>query len=303
MTESRPRTSDHYALVTAAYNEEAFIEATIRSVVGQTHKPVSWVIVSDGSIDRTDDIVQSYASRIPFIKLLRIVEPHDRNWSAQVHAINRGFAAMGELEYEYIGNLDADISLEPDYFKLLLDRFRVNKRLGLGGGAIWEKKGATFKPRASNSNRSVPLALQLFRRECFESLHPYHPMKYGGTDWHAEVLARMNGWEVHSFPDLRVFHHRATGTAGGQFALLAYWWCQGLMDFSFGTAPAFEIVKMSRRLSSRPYVLGASARLLAFTLAYLGRHERLVPPEMMQFLRKEQKRRLLNPFRKVFVRS
>ncbi len=48
-----------YALVTPARNEEGFIEELIRCVVGQTHLPEKWVIVSDGSTDRTDEIVAS----------------------------------------------------------------------------------------------------------------------------------------------------------------------------------------------------------------------------------------------------
>src|ERR1700739_3547026 len=49
-----------YVLITPARNEEAFLENTILSVVAQTTTPLKWVIVSDGSTDRTDDIVKSY---------------------------------------------------------------------------------------------------------------------------------------------------------------------------------------------------------------------------------------------------
>ena len=47
-------------LVTPARNEEEFIEGTIRSVIAQTHRPIAWVIVSDGSTDRTDEIVRRW---------------------------------------------------------------------------------------------------------------------------------------------------------------------------------------------------------------------------------------------------
>jgi glycosyltransferase involved in cell wall biosynthesis len=37
-----------YVLVTAAYNEERFIENTIQSVIAQECRPAEWNIVSDG---------------------------------------------------------------------------------------------------------------------------------------------------------------------------------------------------------------------------------------------------------------
>ena len=69
-----------YVLVTPARNEEAFIEATIHSVVAQTVRPERWVIVSDGSSDGTDAIVQRYVGLHPWIELLRMPERRDRQF-------------------------------------------------------------------------------------------------------------------------------------------------------------------------------------------------------------------------------
>ena len=49
-----------YVLMTAAYNEEATIEKAIESELSQTLLPQRWDIVSDGSVDRTDEIVHKY---------------------------------------------------------------------------------------------------------------------------------------------------------------------------------------------------------------------------------------------------
>ena len=61
---SKPRLSNApYVLITAAYNEQAFIEATVQSVIAQTHRPARLIIVSDGSTDNTGEIVRRYAER------------------------------------------------------------------------------------------------------------------------------------------------------------------------------------------------------------------------------------------------
>ncbi len=281
-----------YAIVTAAYNEERYIESTLRSVVAQSHLPEEWVIVSDGSTDRTDEIVQQYSMQHKFIRLHRITEAHERNWAAQVCAINTGFAIVEALNTAFIGNLDADITVAPDYFERLLAKFAAQSDLGLGGGFIYELQGKEFRSRKLNNPRSVPHAVQLFRRECFAATRPYTPLAYGGPDWYAEILARMAGWRVQTFSDLPVNHHRPTGSAGGFRSLVRYWYRQGLMDHGFGTLPSFELLKLARRLASKPPVIGALARLTGYCLGHLSGRERLLPGHVVNFLRGEQQQRV-----------
>jgi poly-beta-1,6-N-acetyl-D-glucosamine synthase len=281
---------DSYVLVTAAYNEESFIEETIQSVVQQTHRPQRWVIVSDASTDRTAEIVARYADSTDFIELLEITEDHPRNFAAQVNAINAGVAKLKSLNYQFIGNLDADVSFEPDYFARLLGKFENNARLGLAGGFVYDKcADGEFRNRTWNSVNSVAHAVQLFRRSCFEMTGAYVALPYGGPDSHAETTARMKGWEVESFTDLVVFHHRPTGTAGGLMKSLLR---QGKMDYSLGYLPLFEVLRMAGRMSSKPYVLGALTRLAGFVGSYWRGDKRAVTPEFMEFLRSEQRSRL-----------
>src|SRR5690349_16810447 len=58
-----------YVLITPARNEAAFIELTLKSMTAQTVKPLKWVIVSDGSTDGTDEIVNRYAAANDWIEL------------------------------------------------------------------------------------------------------------------------------------------------------------------------------------------------------------------------------------------
>jgi poly-beta-1,6-N-acetyl-D-glucosamine synthase len=294
MTNETRRRGKRYVLVTAAYNEENYIENLIKSVVAQVHRPMSWVIVSDGSTDRTDEIVNEYARLHDFIHLYRITEDHPRNFVAQVHAINAGFAELRTRDFEFIGNLDSDITLDPTYFSELLARFELDPRLGLAGGYICEVDRGKFRCRRSNSPLSVAHAIQLFRRECFEQIGGvYVPMPYGGPDWQAEVNARLHSWKVQAFTDLSVYHHRPTGAAAG---LLKTSYREGLMDHSLGSHPYFELFRVARRLREKPYVLGAMVRLWAFIAASVRRSTRPVSGDFIEFLRKYELTRLKNLF-------
>jgi len=286
-----------YVLLTAAYNEEEFIGKTIESVISQTVRPKSWIIVSDGSTDRTDSIVQGYSDKHSFIKLYRITEQHARNFAAQVNAINKGYDLVRDLDFEFIGNVDADVSFEATYYERLLGKFVKNQNLGIAGGYIHEEKNGIFRSRTGNSERSVAHAVQLFRRACFLSVGGYVALPYGGPDWLAEIMARKQGWEVESFPELPVRHYRPTCSAGG---VLKGRFRQGLMDYSLGCDPSFEFFKCLSRLHGRPYIAGAVARFSGFVWAWCKRHERAVPQDIVNFLREEQKGRVrsllhLNP--------
>ncbi len=59
-----------YVIITPIRDEERFIEATIASVKGQTIPPAEWVIVDDGSSDRTGDIIDRYEAKFPWISVV-----------------------------------------------------------------------------------------------------------------------------------------------------------------------------------------------------------------------------------------
>lgn len=280
-----------YVLVTAAYNEERFIENTIQSVVAQTWRPVEWNIVSDASTDKTDEIVERYASGYNFIHLVRITKEHPRNFAAQVNAINTGIQRLTRTDFEYFGNLDADITIDPDYFSRLLEKFQANDRLGIGGGLIYERSpDGQFRGRKRNSVESVAHACQFFRRACFNAIGGrYFPMPYGAPDVYAEVAARMKSWEVMSFADLLVYHHRFTGSADHY---LRDHFRQGKADYSLGTLPMFELVRAIRRSADKPYLIGSLARLAGFGYSYCVGESRPVPSDFVRYIRKEQRERI-----------
>jgi glycosyltransferase involved in cell wall biosynthesis len=278
-----------YIILTAANNEGRYIGRTIESVVSQTLLPAKWIIVSDASTDKTDEVVRQYCAKHPFIRFVRVESRGQRGVIRKVNALSVGLKQLHNEYYRFVANVDADVILARDYFSTLLQKFLDDPRLGIAGGLVYEESRGVLKQRRSNSVRSVAGAAQIIRRECFESIGGYQPLKYGGEDWCAEISARMNGWKVSPFPDLMIRHLRPTG---GAQPTVPHRFREGKMDFSLGSHPAFEMLKCVRRISEPPLGIGALARLSGFLCCYVLREPRLAPKHVCDFLRNEQKDRL-----------
>src|SRR6266511_739346 len=276
-----------YVLITPARNEAKFIALTIKSVVGQTIRPAKWVIVSDGSTDGTDDIVSKYAAEHRWIELVRMPERRERHFAGKVHAFNAGYARMKDMKYDVIGNLDGDISFDEDYFSFLLSKLAQDPALGL--------VGTPFKARSTYDYRFVSIEhvsgpCQLFRRECFEEIGGYVPVKNGGVDVIAVITARMKGWKTKTFTDRAYQHHRQMGTAG--HGVLMGGFRDGAKDSAVGGHPCWERCRTAYQMTKWPFVVGGLMLLVGYVWAMVRRVERPVSPELIEFRRREQMRRL-----------
>src|SRR5882724_3955392 len=237
--------SRNYVLMTAAHNEEAFIERTIESVLSQTVLPKRWVIVSDGSTDKTNQIVESYARQHDFICFLKLTRPEGRSFGSKGIALQKGSKVLDGLSFQFVGNLDADVAVGPAYFETLIDHFGRDPQLGIAAGFIYEEQDGEFRSRAANRVHSVPHAAQLVSQQCYEAIGGYAVLKYGGEDWFAQTCARMKGWRARALPELMICHQRQTGVASG---LLRHHFRAGRSDYSFGSDPIFEFLKCAVRV-------------------------------------------------------
>ena len=283
-----------YVLITPARNESAFIEKTILSVISQTILPLRWVIVSDGSTDGMDDIVGQYAANHSWIELIRLPERKERHFAGKVNAFNAGYAAIRELNYEVIGNLDADITFDEGQYEFLLRKFSENSSLGVAGPALREQS-SKYDYRFT-SIEHVSGCCQMFRRKCFEDIGGYTAIKMGGIDLVAVMTARMKGWQTRTFPEKTCVHHREMGTAKQNALMVALRGGHG--DYRLGTHPLWEFLRSFYQGTRRPIVLGACFRLAGFTWALITGAEKLISPELVRFRRAEQMRRLRD-----FIRS
>jgi glycosyltransferase involved in cell wall biosynthesis len=287
-----------YVLITPARNEEVYIENTIRSVTAQTVRPTRWVIVSDGSTDRTDEIVKQYASRHIWIELLRMPEHRDRQFAAKARCFNAGYNRLRDEDFDVIGNLDADITFEPDYFAFLLGRFVSLPKLGVAGTPYVENprqlNGHTYGHQFAQLEH-VSGACQLFRRECFQAVGGYVPIKGGAIDWIAVTTARMLGWQTRTFLEKECFHHRKLGTGTDNALMVRFRY--GQKAYYVGGHPLWIWMRGLFQLRQRPFLLGGLLFLAGHSWAVLTKMPRPVPPELVRFHRAEQMERLRALFR------
>ena len=283
-----------YVLITPARNEAQFIELTIKSVVAQTVRPLKWVIVSDGSTDGTDEIVRKYAAEHLWIELVRMPERKERDFAGKVHAFNVGYSILRDLDYGVIASLDGDISFDPEYFSYLLQKLAENETLGLVGTPFQEGTNPIYDYRFVNIEH-VSGACQVFRRQCFEQVGGYVPVKGGCIDHIAVVSARMKGWRTRTFTDKVCHHHREMGTA--QQNLLVARLKNGRKDYSIGNHPIWEVSRVLYQMNKRPLILGGVMLGCGYIWAMVRREQRPVSVELVAFVRREQMARL----KKVFV--
>jgi glycosyltransferase involved in cell wall biosynthesis len=282
--------STTYVLITPVRDEAATIGLTIESVLKQSILPSEWVIVSDGSTDKTDEIVRQASDSHPWIRLLPLAPRPGRSFAAVVHNTEAGIRHLSCGDYAYLGLLDADVTFQPDYFEQLLKRFGANPKLGLAGGVVIDV--GLPRDRFPKNRIDVPGAVQFFRRECFDLLGGLIPIPEGGWDGMTCAMARMNGFETRLFTDLVVDHLKPRNISEG--GVVRRKWQMGLRDYAAGYHPLFETVKCIGRLADTPVVVGAVAWWVGYCMAFVQRRHRVISAEVVEYVQQEQWQRLGN---------
>jgi hypothetical protein len=135
-------------------------------------------------------------------------------------------------------------------------------------------------------------ACQVFRRECFEEIGGYVPVKGGGVDYIAVTTARMKGWKTRTYIDKVCLHNRPIGTAqdGAWKARFRI----GFKDYSLGAHPLWQCLRTLYHMTKRPYFLGGLLLGAGYSWGFVRREGRTIPPQMVAFRRREQMQRLRN---------
>lgn len=203
-------------IITPVRNEEQYIATTIRAMAKQTVHPNLWVIVDDGSTDKTGEIIIEESSNLPFVKYLRIEDRGFRKpGGGVVDAFYEGLKAAGDFEYDIIAKFDGDLDFQDDLLELIIDAFRKNPKLGVTGGTRVEQVGG----QGPLKEIAVPPGYvggmsKYYRRECFDDIEGL--VRRAGWDGVDTIKANMHGWETGHIDRIKIHHLRPTGTAVGE---------------------------------------------------------------------------------------
>ncbi len=199
-----------YSIVIPAKNEEKFIGQTLESIVNQTYLPWELTVVDDHSTDRTAQIVQEFADRFPFIKIIHSGnhQPSHEPGSKIIEAFYKGFHTL-QPDWDAVSKLDADVILPPNYFEKIMNALQTNPQIGMAGGLVYIQKEGAWVYENISDKKHIRGAIKTYSRPCFEKMGGLR--KSIGWDTVDELLARFYGFEIAVFPDLEVKLLKPTG--------------------------------------------------------------------------------------------
>lgn len=280
-----------YAIITACKNEGQYISELIRNVTHQTMRPVKWVIIDDDSSDNTYELARNAAKEFDFIEVHRTRGSRRRSFSSQVFAQQLGYEILGQLAFDFIAFLDADIQLPHDYYERILANFLSEESLAVAGGLVVDKGEETVgRVRSKSVNHHVPGGVQCFRRRYYDEIGGYQPIEGGGQDTVAEIMCMMRGGQVRSFLDTIVYHLRPSEANPHEHFQQGQRW--GRMCYNLGYHPVYYALNIFTRFLSRPLVRLAAGQAYAFLSASLQAKTRPVSNDFVKFIRQLQMRKL-----------
>ena len=283
-----PNMKTRYLVISPAKDEAERIEKTIQAMIRQTILPGRWVIVDDGSQDRTSEIVRNYAGKHSWIQLHRIERDAKRKLgSAEIQAFAIGFELVKNVDFDFVVKLDCDLDLPANYFEYLLEKFHADDRLGIASGQFYEDG-----PNGWNVSWMPPYhaagASKVVRSQCFEDIggFPTRP----GWDTADEIKAQFRGWKTCHFPELSFYHLRKEGAALG---FLRTNLLHGEIYYVCGGGALFFALKVFHRMfTSRPFVLSGLALTWGYLRALLARKKRLVNESEQEFYKNALNQRI-----------
>ena len=132
------------SIIIPAYNSARYIAATIESAIEQTYKNWEMIIVDDGSIDRTENIIESFKD--PRIKYSKI--PH-----GGCPAAVRNFG-INRSEGEYIAFLDSDDIWHKQKLEKQLPHFQATEIIGVASNAVLVPETPYYRQRNWGKSKS-----------------------------------------------------------------------------------------------------------------------------------------------------
>lgn len=276
----------NYYIIIPAYNEEAFIGLTLKSLVSQTILPKKIVVVNDNSTDRTVEIVTAFAKENPFISLVhKTSDAVHLPGSKVIQAFQTGFETLDE-NYDIIAKLDADLIFPPNYFETIIQHFQSDSKIGMVGGFCSIEKNGTWILENLTDKDHIRGALKAYRKETFKQIGGLKPAM--GWDTVDELLAKFNGWKVVTDSSLMVKHQKPTGANYDKKARYR----QGEAFYTLGYGFFITIIASAKLAMLKKKPLLFLDYIQGFWKAKKEKRPLLVTNEQARFIRKYRWRKM-----------
>jgi cellulose synthase/poly-beta-1,6-N-acetylglucosamine synthase-like glycosyltransferase len=281
-------------VVSPCRDEDRTLERTIACMRAQTHPPERWVMVDDGSRDRTPEILARAAAEIPWI---RVVRRGDRGFrkvgGGVIDAFYDGLAAV-DVDYNFVAKMDVDLEFSPRYLERILQEFERDPGLAAASGKVYRPEGDGLVEEFM-IDEMVAGQFKLYRREAFERIGGFvREVMWDGIDFHR---ARMCGYRTASLhdPELRIVHLRLMGSSDRSVYRGRLRWGRG--QWFMGSSLPYVVASGLFRMREKPYGIGGLLIIAGYLGAALRRAPRYEDRELRRDLRRWQRRRLLDVLR------
>ena len=280
--------SQRYLLVSPCRDEARYLRRTLDSVAAQSVPPALWVVVDDGSTDETAAILEEYARRLPYLRVVRRTDRGRRQVGPGViEAFYAGLDQVRLEDFDYLCKLDMDLDLPVGYFELLMQRMESNPRIGTTSGKPWfvHPQSGALEPEVCGDEMSVGMT-KFYRVACFKEIGGFvREVMWDGIDCHR---ARMLGWIAESvdLEPIRFVHLRPQGAS--QKGIWTGRLRAGFGQYFMGTSPIYYLAVALHRLPSHPALIGSVAMLWGYFRSWLQGLPRYDDIEFRRFLRAYQ---------------
>ncbi|HLK88068.1 MAG TPA: glycosyltransferase family A protein [Candidatus Binataceae bacterium] len=275
-----------YIAITPARDEERLLPGLLSAMVAQTRRPERWIIIDDGSTDRSGEIVDRAARHHPWITPQHL--PRNGARAPGGESVIMRFLPRAAWEgYDAILRLDADLTFQPQFAELLLAELEKDPRLGIAGPTLYEARGGRWHeiPAPSFHTRG---AAKFYTSACFAAIGGLE----AGLGWDTidEVRAMMLGFRTRSFRHVCAYHHRPQGAAGGNWRGRK---AAGRAAYNVGYSPLFLAARALRLGVDWPPLINGLGLMAGYLEGAMRRSPRPVSPAVIKFVRRQQLRRLL----------
>jgi glycosyltransferase involved in cell wall biosynthesis len=276
-----------YYVITPAKNEENYISLTLESMVQQTLKPVKWIIVDDGSTDKTREIVEEYCKIHSWIEVMSIENKEEKKLygSKVVKAFNVGYNTIKNNESDFVVKLDADLSFAPNYFEEVALAFKANSKLGICAGYVVMNESELAQKKAQQTY--LVGAIKSVQTNCFHQIGGF--LEANGWDGLDQLSALYLGWQVQHIP-LTVIHHRFPTS---EYLSLQFFYNNGVAHYRSGNDFFLTLVRSVVQLRQKPYILGSLNYFKGYWYAKKTKQPMLVDDGLAKFIRSYHYKRLL----------